>query len=53
MSGSNFVQETEEGRQILVDKPRIDGATLERLSEHPPDTLGGVYYAFMKKLVLL
>jgi len=45
----NRFKETEEGRQILVDKPRIDGATLERLSEHPPDTLGGVYYAFMKK----
>merc|ERR1719495_989136 len=29
----NRFKETEEGRQILVDKPRIDGATLERLSE--------------------
>jgi len=41
--------ETEEGRQVLFDKPRITGATLEALSDHPPDTLGGIYFAFMKK----
>ena len=41
--------ETEDGRRILLEKPRIDGATLESLADLPPDTLGGVYYAFMKK----
>jgi len=41
--------ETEEGRAILYEKPRINRSTLEALSNHPPDTVGGVYYAFMKK----
>jgi len=46
-----FLQ-TEEGRQILQDKPRINGATLASLETQPPDTVGGVYYAFMKKYKL-
>jgi len=43
------LEETEEGRQILADKPRIGGDTLNSLANHPPQSLGGVYYAFMKK----
>ena len=43
-----FLQ-TEEGRQILQDKPRINGATLAALENQPPDTVGGVYFAFMNR----
>ena len=44
--------ETEEGRQILRERPRITGETLNSLSDHPHDTVGGVYYAFMNKYVI-
>jgi len=46
-----FLQ-TEEGRQILQDKPRINGATLAALENQPPDTVGGVYFAFMNRYKL-
>lgn len=41
--------ETEEGRQIMQDRPRITSATLEALADLPPESVGGVYFAFMKK----
>jgi len=41
--------ETSEGQKILIDKPRINKETLATLSHHAPDTLGGVYFAFMNK----
>lgn len=42
-------KETSEGQKILRDKPRINKETLTNLSNHAPDTLGGVYFAFMNK----
>jgi len=44
--------QTDEGRRILMDQPRITDQTLESLIDHPADTVGGVYYAFMAKYKL-
>jgi len=38
-----------EGRQILDATPRITNSTLASLSELPPSSLGGQYYAFMAR----
>ena len=41
--------ETQEGQKILTTKPRITKETLDSLSNHPVDSVGGTYYAFMTK----
>jgi len=46
------MQETGEGRRVLAARPRINSATLTGLADQPPDTLGGVYHAFMTKYKL-
>jgi len=42
-------EETTEGQKILFEAPRITKQTLDSLSNHPSDTVGGTYYAFMTK----
>ena len=52
---SDFVyqmMESEEGRQILTDRPRVRGDILPRLSQLPPNTLGHQYAAFMERFKL-
>jgi len=41
--------ETQEGQKILSTKPRITKETLDSLANHPVDSVGGTYYAFMTK----
>ena len=41
--------ESEEGREILRDRPRIRGDLLAQLSELPTNTLGHQYSAFMTR----
>lgn len=41
--------ETQEGQKILLNQPRINKETLDSLASHPPDTVGGTYYAFINK----
>lgn len=43
------LEETEEGRAILITRPRLSGRTLERLAALPETTVGGTYFAFMKR----
>lgn len=45
------MMEDDEGRRILVQKPRINSKTvdLNYLSTLPEDTLGKAYYEFLKK----
>ena len=38
---------TDEGRAVLRDKPRITPASVARLAQLPPDTLGGAYHCFL------
>jgi len=44
------MQSSEEGRRILVEKPRINTQTidLKRLETLPPDTFGATYAKFLK-----
>jgi ubiquinone biosynthesis protein Coq4 len=41
--------ETEEGREIMASRPRVNGQSLERLAGLPQTTVGGTYFAFMKQ----
>jgi ubiquinone biosynthesis protein Coq4 len=47
------LEENEEGRSILANRPRISSQTLEALAGLPESTVGGTYYAFMKRYPVL
>jgi len=38
---------TDEGRAILLDKPRVTPASIVHLAQLPPDCLGGAYHRFL------
>jgi ubiquinone biosynthesis protein COQ4 len=42
------MQASPSGREVLRDKPLVTDDIVRSLADHPPETFGGAYYAFMK-----